>query len=503
VFAVAHLVRQQKTFYVDREGKRVAKGTRGAKKITEKSSKWYGQGLPGQPKSKRVPLASDKEAAKRMLDDLVRKAERGQAGLPDRDAGRKSLKEYLVEFESDLTIGLASKGGQRQRPPSPAQVKLVVQRVRSLFSGCGFTHPTDFNSEAPAKAGKYLKGRLGRPRKKGEEDDEGGISAQTATFFLAAARRFARWISAKAPVRPDLFDALPGFNPQNDRRHPRREIAPEELARLIDTTRATKTVIRGLTGSDRAMLYLVAFATGYRAGELAQLCPENFDLEAEIPSALLPARFTKNKKTARQPLPPGLAGQLREYLAGKPRNKPVWSGTWRDRPVSVLRRDLAKANVPYSLPTLDGPKYADFHALRHSYLSALAAAGVGVKELQELARHADPRITLGIYTHARAESLGASVARLQLPGEGQGNPLAKLSRADLEAAVVALSVVINNFLNSAEEQRNGESDGSNRPRTAPESGVTPLVTRRVTPAVGTSGDSEEPTGTKSAVVAAG
>ena len=26
----------------------------------------------------------------------------------------------------------------------------------------------------------------------------GGVSAQTATFYLAAARRFARWISAKA-----------------------------------------------------------------------------------------------------------------------------------------------------------------------------------------------------------------------------------------------------------------------------------------------------------------
>jgi hypothetical protein len=61
-----------------------------------------------------------------------------------------------------------------------------------------------------------------------------------------------------------------------------------------------------------------------------------------------------------------------------------------------------------------GKKFADFHALSHSYLTALAA-GVGVKELQTLARHADPRVTLGIYTHARPEALGASVARLKLP----------------------------------------------------------------------------------------
>jgi hypothetical protein len=91
---------------------------------------------------------------------------------------------------------------------------------------------------------------------------------------------------------------------------------------------------------------------------------------------------------------------------------------------------------------LAGPRYADFHALRHSYLSALAAAGVGVKELQELARHSDPRLTLGIYTHARAESLGGAVARLQVPGAGEGNPLAKLSRAELESAVIALACVV-------------------------------------------------------------
>ena len=31
--------------------------------------------------------------------------------------------------------------------------------------------------------------------------------------------------------------------------------------------------------------------------------------------------------------------------------------------------------MPYCVVTIDGPRYADFHALRHSYLSALTAAG--------------------------------------------------------------------------------------------------------------------------------
>jgi hypothetical protein len=43
---------------------------------------WYGTGIPGYPPKKRFPLATDKEAAKRMLADLVGKAERGQALMP-------------------------------------------------------------------------------------------------------------------------------------------------------------------------------------------------------------------------------------------------------------------------------------------------------------------------------------------------------------------------------------------------------------------------------------
>src|SRR5262249_12542634 len=218
------------------------------------------------------------------------------------------------------------------------------------------------------------------------------------------------------------------------------------LAALIETTRASTKVIRRLAGPDRAMLYLTAFATGYRAGELAELGPENFDLNAEIPVAVLPPKATKNKKAARQPLPPGLAAQLREYLADKPKGKPVWPGTWRERPVSVLTRDLAAAKVPYCVTTIDGPRFADFHALRHGYLSALAAAGVGVKELQTLARHSDPRLTLGIYTHARAEALGASVARLQLPGSKPANPLAHMSRSELEVAVISLTAALFVFM---------------------------------------------------------
>ena len=66
--------------------------------------------------------------------------------------------------------------------------------------------------------------------------------------------------------------------------------------------------------------------------------------------------------------------------------------------------DLATAGVPDKVDGTNGPEYADFHALRHTFCSALAAAETGAKELQTLARHSDPRLTLGLYTNARPRS---------------------------------------------------------------------------------------------------
>src|SRR5262249_5190360 len=43
--------------------------------------------------------------------------------------------------------------------------------------------------------------------------------------------------------------------------------------------------------------------------------------------------------------------------------------------------------------------FADYHALRHTYITALAKSNAPVKILQTLARHSTPTLTLGDYAH--------------------------------------------------------------------------------------------------------
>ncbi len=166
------------------------------------------------------------------------------------------------------------------------------------------------------------------------------------------------------------------------------------------------------------MIYHTACGTGFRAGELSRLTPESFDLDAVLPVVRLPARGTKNKKVAVQPLPAGLAAELRPYIAGRAPGKPVWPGCWRYRAADMLKVDLAAAGIPYEVQGPDGPLYADFHALRHTYVTLLERAGASVKTAQALGRHSDPRLTMNRYAHADQAALAAAVDRLPLPGSG-------------------------------------------------------------------------------------
>src|SRR5216683_2177551 len=74
----------------------------------------------------------------------------------------------------------------------------------------------------------------------------------------------------------------------------------------------------------------------------------------------------------------------------------------------MLRIDLKAAGVPYEADGL----FADFPALRHSYITLLSRTGASAKVTQELARHSDVRLTMNRYTHVALYDLTAAVEKL-------------------------------------------------------------------------------------------
>ena len=182
---------------------------------------------------------------------------------------------------------------------------------------------------------------------------------------------------------------------------------------MFVAARDSERSFRGLTGTDRFFLYLTAAGTGFRAIALANLIPIDFDLNANSPTVTLAARFNKSRKLKVQPLPPDVANALCDYLKDRPSNTAVWGGTWaRDhRGAEMIRIDLEAAGIAYSVEGPDGPEYADFHALRHSFLTLGGRSGIDLRTLQELAGHSKPELTAR-YSHRRLYDLAGAVDML-------------------------------------------------------------------------------------------
>lgn len=410
---MAYLMRQKYTVHVDaRTGAAVPKNTPGAVPTTRESRKWYACGVPGL--GRRVPLSADRRRAERMLGKLVEDAELGRVGIaPRADAGR-SLDELLVEYEATALAGAG-----------PKHRAAVVGDVRKVLAACRLDSLADLR--APGLAGRV------EQFVRGLTTGADPLAGASAAYVGKHARQFTRWLVLKKELLHR--DPLAGMAlPSQETTTRRRALAADELARLIEAAEASPKPFRTLAGPDRAVLYLVGVATGYRSGELARLTPAHFDLDAEVPIARLPGKATKNRKAAEQPIPPAVVARLRRYLAGRPADRRVWPGSWPDRAAEMLRADLAAAG----LPDVVNDEEAVFHSLRHSYTTLLGAVAT-VKTVQELARHSTPVLTLARYTHSGMAERAEAVGRLPLPGSDvAAGPFAHLSRADLERTAEAL-----------------------------------------------------------------
>jgi integrase len=67
----------------------------------------------------------------------------------------------------------------------------------------------------------------------------------------------------------------------------------------------------------------------------------------------------------------------------------------------------------------DDGLYADFHSLRHWFITGLARAGISPKMAQTLARHSDVRLTLGLYTHVTLDDQTAAIESPPSPPAGK------------------------------------------------------------------------------------
>ena len=405
---------------------------------------WYGKYADADNIVRKVKLCGDKAASQQMLNELVRKAELGKAGLVDPFASQR--KRPLAEHVADFRQHLEAKGNCGQH------VAVTVARCEAAFSACGFKLLTQLDAD---KVANWLKQRRDEAKAEKQRWDELKAAKQleknapkpkpfgitSSNHYLVAVKGFGNWLVRARRLERNPFAHLSRLNGKVDVRVERRALESEELSRLIEATENSEQTFRGLTGPDRSALYTLATMTGLRANELASLTLSSFDFKADPPTVTVEAKNEKAGRGAELPLHPFAVAKLATWLKSrpptsatlsiKPQSEPLWPGTWSKKAAEMFRRDLDEARSiwlaevekiadeherrtasNFLKPENANGEVADFHALRHTFITLLASSGVHPKVAQVLARHSTITLTMDRYSHARLVDLNSAVENL-------------------------------------------------------------------------------------------
>ena len=306
---------------------------------------------------------TNKTAAQKIYEQLKLDAAASRFGV--QFTSKSNLSELVDEYIAYL--------GQT----ADIHQKNTAHRIRRVLSVAGWTNAKQITQYKVETIVRDLKNE--RPSKSGET-----LSLQTQSHYLAAMKAFTSWLVTIRKALPvDPLSSMKKPSAETDRRLVRRFLTHSEWFWLSQT--------------GNAHLYATAIQTGYRASELLALTPSS--LKGEYLE--LSAKFTKNKKAARQHITPELA----EMLAGKlPFSVPA-----NDKLADLLRADLATARRtatelgPLQRGFLEAKdqdgNVLDFHSLRHTCGSWLAMAGVNPKVIQSVMRHSTITLTLDRYGH--------------------------------------------------------------------------------------------------------
>jgi len=429
----------------DDGGNRVKANTPGAKPVTIESDVWYTRYKDAagkwvkqrltQPNSD-VGVTDKQQAIRREAAIISGVAEEREAG----GAWVRQAKRPLAEHVADFRKHLQAKGD------TPKHVKQHVGRVERLVDGCGFTYWRDVT---PSRVHDWLK----------LQRDRGTFQAATSNNYIQAVVQFGDWMVRDRRAKDNPLAHIEMVNTVDDETYDRRALTFEEFRVLVSATEKSTAVYRRLTGLDRAALYLLAFYTGFRAGELESIMPESFDLDGHPPTLTVQRAYSKGRRSSKsqqrkrsddvQPLRADMAEYIRRWLATDPqartrrpppkRGNPsarsqaardkydrlLLASSWKNRAAKMLRDDMAEARQAWIndadtdaerqrreasdfLCHIDAAgEVLDFHGMRHSYITNLDRAGASPTETQRLARHGSLTMTQR-YTHvALFDVLGA------------------------------------------------------------------------------------------------
>jgi len=327
-------------------------------------------------------LVNSKIAGEQLEPQLSRWLEQIPKKLRDRfvkngllDAKRAAAGRLLKEHVEDYRKSLSAKGRTEKYI---AEIKSALDHI---FTDCKFVLWSDISA---SRLECYLDDL---------RDGGNGISARTFNSNLKAVKQFCNWMVKNGRASESPVICLECLNTETDKRHPRRALESDEIRCLLEAAAAAPKRF-GMTGYARVLLYRLAIETGLRASELRSLTVSSFDFDHC--TVTVEAGYSKHRRQDILPLKPETTAELKGFLGDKIPGVNAFNMPSKDRVAKMIKADLADAGIDY---VNDAGRYADFHSLRRTTGSLLAASGVHPKVAQTIMRHADINLTMSLYTH--------------------------------------------------------------------------------------------------------
>ena len=356
--------------------------------VVKLSQCWYVEYKDADGITRRVKGYQDKTATRQLESQLIRESEQAQVGMVDRfkEHRKAPLRTHLDDFKQYLT----DKGG------TDDHASVTYNRVKSVFDSSGFVF---INDVQPSKIQRYISMRK-----------KDGLGLTSCNHYLRAVKTFFNWMKDDQRTDRNPITHLKPQNTEKDIRRKRRAITLEDIEKLLNVTLNGKKH-HSMTGFERYMLYTLAMNTGYRAKEIWLLRGKSFDFNPENPTVTVMAGYTKNKKEAVIPLTKDVADKFEQWFKerGLQTKDSVFPDFNKSKGAKMLKSDLEEAGVPYK--DEDG-KYADFHSLRHTFITNVVKSGATIKEAQALARHSTANLTMNVYTHLTKDEERQAINRL-------------------------------------------------------------------------------------------
>ncbi len=377
--------------------------------------------LAGDLKATRVPLrVSDKQVAEEKLRRIVQNAEREREGLSppkeQRDAAKRPIESFVGEY-------MQSRRGLNR---DAKYVSELGRKILRLVRECGWSALADVTAHS------FEAWRAGQPR----------LTAKTLNEYRNAIFGLCEWTRVgQNPIR--LVEKV---RLSQEPKRARRALTADQLQTLAAVS------------GERGILYVLAACTGIRRGELEQIEWRDLHLDGARPFITVRASTAKNDKLVRQPLPPSVVAILRRF---RPINAvPTDLAFKRLMPrMKRYRDDLKAAGIPF---VDEKNEYADFHALRKTFGTELAKAGVPFRVAMELMRHSDPNLTAKTYTDAGMLPVWDAVAGLALYRDTQIDTL-KIVDSGQAASLPVPTKGDNSILLTAGEQMFSPSESASVP----------------------------------------